>query len=417
MLRVAILLVLSSFAWTHATNLLQHPPVGQQVTWMYGNDLAKSAAFVAALGFVEVNGTLQRHSCRIFHAAPSQYIGVCDTRPAPRCPHGPEGALAPPVTFTLVVESVELVRQWHAHLVAVGSDVVQITAPSKSTRFGCYAFNFYDVDQTHGLGCYRFEVQAFLDPAWPSPQCHPVVDGFTELPDSYHSVAAAQSTRPIGWSTPASLPTPTPTPMPTPTPTPTPPAARRVQIDLFLSSLSPDAPRCERLLAPMLETVGELVDVRLSYLGDLADPTPSATPSATALTCAKGPRDCIGNRAQLCTHRHWPPTVNVEVRGLPRHLNWWLFLRCAGEDASGSPFNGTREALIPQNTNACLQRHAVPSATADAIGSCVRGSEGTALLRAAISRTHSHCGAACQSCTIHIDGQPACVLNGGSLQV
>ena len=37
-----------------------------------------------------------------------------------------------------------------------------------------YGFNFYDADSMYGLGCYRFEVQSFDDPAWKGASCAPV---------------------------------------------------------------------------------------------------------------------------------------------------------------------------------------------------------------------------------------------------
>jgi hypothetical protein len=142
----------------------------QQITWFYSRSLAQGAQLLTFLGFAEVNGTKQHGTCRIFHtsAKASTFLGVCDSRAAAHCPHGPEDSPIP-VTFTLVVPSIREVDAWHDHILALGSRVANATTPSHSPRFGCYAFNFYDVNRTHGLGCYRFEVQAFQDPAWPPP--------------------------------------------------------------------------------------------------------------------------------------------------------------------------------------------------------------------------------------------------------
>ena len=125
------------------------PEVSQQITWFYATSLTSGAHFLTSLGFAEVNGTKQASLCRIFHAAPSHYLGVCDSRPAPTCPKGPEGSKdAPPVTYTLVVPSTREVDAWHSHLTALGPRVVRVTAPGHSIRFAVYAFNFYDVSQT-----------------------------------------------------------------------------------------------------------------------------------------------------------------------------------------------------------------------------------------------------------------------------
>ena len=344
------------------------PPVAQQITWLYSTSLSKGAHFLSSLGFAEVNGTKQAKLCRIFNTAPSHFLGVCNSRPAAQCPEGPEGAQVPPVTYTLVVPTIREVNEWHAHLSTVGAATVTTNTPSHSAQFGCYAFNFYDTDRVNGLGCYRFEVQSFEDPAWPAPQCPPI-------------------------SSPLALPSPPPPP-----PRPSAPP-NRVVLDLFVASKCPDAPKCERMLEPVLQAVGELVDVRLGFVGD---------GHGSSTRCLHGPTECVANRAQLCTHRYWPYHVDVETHRLPAHLNWMLFVHCVSDagDGSGRPFNHTSTARNPGNTNACLQRYAVPSATADAIDACVHGEEGSALLDASINRTLSMCGPhsdqpgqACKSCT------------------
>lgn len=72
-------------------------------------------------------------------------------------------------TYTLVVSSRAQVDAWHTYLVQKNSSRVVATFPEFSSKFDVYAFNFYDTDSNHGLGCYRWEVQYFEDPAWPQP--------------------------------------------------------------------------------------------------------------------------------------------------------------------------------------------------------------------------------------------------------
>ena len=192
------------------------------------------------------------------------------------------------------------------------------------------------------------------------------------------------------------------------------------------------------MLEPVLQAVGELVEARLSPC--LSPPSlPASLPQACCgeqvrlsflgertagggVACLHGESECVGNKAQLCTHKHWPSHVDVDTRGLPAHLNWLLFLRCAAEAEGGRPFNTTAASRIPGNTHACLQRYSVPSATADAIDACVRGAEGATLLAEAVARTHTLCGhhssrpkTACKSCTMSIEGKPACVLDEGAV--
>jgi hypothetical protein len=154
------------------------PPAGivapQQVTWLYANSLGYGAAFLSdVVGFREIVGLKQSSMCRIFAAATGKenegaYLGVCDTRKAPSCPDGPEGAGSPPLTYTLVVANRAAVDSWHTRLAKGSPAYINVTKPSASEAFGVYAFNFYDRNMQLGLGCYRFEVQAFdTDPAWP----------------------------------------------------------------------------------------------------------------------------------------------------------------------------------------------------------------------------------------------------------
>eukprot|EP00747_Dinoflagellata_sp_TGD_P170732 gnl/TRDRNA2_/TRDRNA2_203048_c0_seq1.p1 gnl/TRDRNA2_/TRDRNA2_203048_c0~~gnl/TRDRNA2_/TRDRNA2_203048_c0_seq1.p1 ORF type:complete len:196 (-),score=16.96 gnl/TRDRNA2_/TRDRNA2_203048_c0_seq1:146-733(-) len=161
------------------------PPVAQQITWLYANSLSSGASFVGDVcGFEEVTHLKQKDSCRIFHAAPGHFWGVCDSRPAPTCTRGPEEP-GLPVTYTIVVSSHKLVDDWYKHLVASNGDgttKVIVHKPSSSVKFGCYAFNFYDANNATGLGCYRFEVQAFDDPAWPAAECTPVSDSTSLSP-------------------------------------------------------------------------------------------------------------------------------------------------------------------------------------------------------------------------------------------
>jgi hypothetical protein len=153
------------------------PP--QQVTWLYASSLSYAGTFLSAVvGLNEVVGLKQAGKCRIFHSAglSAGFVGVCDTRPPPTCPDGPEGAAAPPVTYTFVVADRASVNSWYAHLAKFApphGTAANVTSPHASAEYGVYAFNFYDANVAHGLGCYRFEVQSFDDPAWPEHQCVP----------------------------------------------------------------------------------------------------------------------------------------------------------------------------------------------------------------------------------------------------
>jgi len=386
--------------------LAARPPIAQQITWFYSTSLANGADFLASvIGLDEVENTKQVDTCRIFHSAPGHYFGVCDSRPPPHCPRGPESADAPPVTYTFVVESRVEVEAWHEHLLATGGNRTIVKPPRHSTKLASYAFNFYDADSETGLGCYRFEVQSFEDPAWPVPACAPIQRTQPQLQPSFalppRTVVEEAVLTPVGAGTAAA-------PLP---------SKPRVMLDLFVASKCPDAPRCQRMLAPVLESgVGELVEVRLGFLANANASEPSG------FECLHGPTECVGNLAELCVHAHWPYHVDIEVGQLPAHLNWMLFLPCVSEGANGRPFNSTASSLIPGNTNACLQRYGVPSATADAIEACVAGDQGKALLAESAARTHAMCGThsdlphiGCKSCSMYLDGQPVCVIDDATI--
>lgn len=142
---------------------LGRPSIAQEVTWFYANDLDAGANFFQTV--LRLDLVLDQGPCRIYRTAPESFLGVCDSRAAP--------AFVPPVTYTLVVPTEDEVDVWHDFLLSQNENktqtpVVNVTLPEKSTTFNCYAFNFYDPNYESGLGYYRFEVQAFLDPSWPT---------------------------------------------------------------------------------------------------------------------------------------------------------------------------------------------------------------------------------------------------------
>ena len=69
----------------------------EQITWFYAKSLEDGAAFLQMFG-TEIKGLKQEDECRIFQTAKEHFCGVCNTRPAPTCPAGPEGPSAEPVT-------------------------------------------------------------------------------------------------------------------------------------------------------------------------------------------------------------------------------------------------------------------------------------------------------------------------------
>lgn len=123
----------------------------QQVTFIYTRDLRAASAFLRdKVGLrlaLDQNGV-----CHIFETAPNAFLGVCTNREPPADPG---------VTISLVTTDVDAL---YAALTNRG--VVFDGPPTRSERFGVYSCFF------RGIEGYRFEIQSFDDPRWPSP--HPV---------------------------------------------------------------------------------------------------------------------------------------------------------------------------------------------------------------------------------------------------
>ena len=123
------------------------PPIDQQVTFIYSQDLERSARFYAEVLGLEL--VLDQGACRIFRVAGEGFLGVC-TNPARTVV--PEG-----FTLTFVTPEVDA---WHDRLAAHGATIQ--APPAENARFRIYNFFARDPDG------YLIEFQRFLDPAWPS---------------------------------------------------------------------------------------------------------------------------------------------------------------------------------------------------------------------------------------------------------
>jgi len=136
-----------------------HPVAEQQINWLYAHSW-EASAFVGKV--LELELVLDQGPCRIDRMFLENFLGVCNSRPPPTG--------VPPLTYTIVVSSRDLVDRWYSFLAAKGDAAIVVTSPAHSAEFKVYAFNFYDPDREQSLGFYRFEVQAFdARPAPPSP--------------------------------------------------------------------------------------------------------------------------------------------------------------------------------------------------------------------------------------------------------
>ena len=125
---------------------MNHPPLNQQVTFLYTRDLAGTAVFYEqTLGLPLV---LDQGSCRIYRVSGDAFLGFCERAAAPREPGG--------IIFTFVTTAVD---EWYAHLVAHGLRLEQ--EPLLNPTYNVYHFFVRDPNG------YLLEFQEFRDPAWP----------------------------------------------------------------------------------------------------------------------------------------------------------------------------------------------------------------------------------------------------------
>jgi catechol 2,3-dioxygenase-like lactoylglutathione lyase family enzyme len=128
--------------------MMNHPPIAQQITFLYTRDLAATAAFYEeTLGLPLV---LDQGSCRIYRVSGDAFVGFCQRIEAPEQPAG--------IIFTLVTADVD---SWYAYLQAKG--IVLEKAPLVNAQYNIYHFFMRDPNG------YLIEIQRFLDPDWPAP--------------------------------------------------------------------------------------------------------------------------------------------------------------------------------------------------------------------------------------------------------
>lgn len=125
------------------------PPFDSQVTFLYTPDLERARRFYEdVLGLLLI---LDQGSCRIYAAARTAYIGVCQRDDLPDEP-GRDSR----VIVTLVTDDVD---GWYDRLQRQG------VAFEKSPTFDA-AYNIYHCFLRDPNG-YLIEIQRFLDPRWP----------------------------------------------------------------------------------------------------------------------------------------------------------------------------------------------------------------------------------------------------------
>lgn len=125
---------------------MTHPPINEQITFLYTRDIGKTASF-----YEEIMGlslALDQGGCRIYRVAGDKgYLGICERDYAPQKPQG--------VIFTIVTHDVD---GWYHHLVEKG--VVCDGPPRLNETYGIYHFFLHDPNG------YLLEIQRFTENPW-----------------------------------------------------------------------------------------------------------------------------------------------------------------------------------------------------------------------------------------------------------
>lgn len=121
-----------------------NPPISQQITFLYSNDLSRAAEFYEqTMGF-----SLWRDqgTCRIYHIHGNAYVGICQRKEAYTPPQEPRTLI-----LTLVTDDVD---GWYNTLQARG--VAFEKAPAVNPTYNIYHCFLRDPDG------HLIEIQTFL---------------------------------------------------------------------------------------------------------------------------------------------------------------------------------------------------------------------------------------------------------------
>ena len=124
---------------------MPHPPIDEQITFLYTRDLKTTAHFYEKV--MELPLVLDQGGCRIYRINGAAYLGFCERDFAPEKSEG--------VLFTIVTQAVDA---WYEHLRA--RDVPFETTPAVNETYSIYHCFARDPNG------YLIEIQRFLDEEW-----------------------------------------------------------------------------------------------------------------------------------------------------------------------------------------------------------------------------------------------------------
>lgn len=126
---------------------MAHPPIDQQVTFLYTRDLAATAHFYEQI--IGLDMVLDQGRCRIYRVSSTGFLGFCERAELPDTPA--------PLIFTIATHQVDA---WYDNLRRQG--VAFEKPPSFNPDYNIYHCFVRDPNG------YLLEIQQFLDPTWPA---------------------------------------------------------------------------------------------------------------------------------------------------------------------------------------------------------------------------------------------------------
>ncbi|KAH7102904.1 hypothetical protein BKA62DRAFT_697977 [Auriculariales sp. MPI-PUGE-AT-0066] len=168
-----------------------------------------------------------------------------------------------------------------------------------------------------------------------------------------------------------------------------------VPLTLGVMSQCPDAIYCESVMNEVLDEVGSIVSLGLTFIG-----TPNASEPEWGVTCKHGRTECAANVLELCAIAIEPPPPTDE--GASWRPAWWDFVLCN----NGAGRYGVGE---PEVAAACAMKTGI---ALDRVMECVNSDWGRRLHLESI-KTAESLGIA-KSCTILINGKVACLRDDHS---
>ena len=125
---------------------MTHPPISQQITFLYTQDLATSARFYKDKLGLEL--WLDQETCRIYCVSGSAYVGLCQAERLSTLPTDKQSS----VIFTLVTQQVD---EWYEYLSERGVEFDK--PPTKNEKYKIYHCFLRDPNG------YLIEIQRFGD--------------------------------------------------------------------------------------------------------------------------------------------------------------------------------------------------------------------------------------------------------------